>query len=46
MEHRLNNIKSDFYKVFVEGNANGNQITRVFLIITLPLVVICLFTLR
>jgi hypothetical protein len=46
MDHKLNTIKTDFYKVFVDGNANSNQLARVFLMIALPVMVICLFTLR
>ncbi len=46
MDHKLNTIKTDFYKVFVDGNANSKQMARVFLMIALPLMVICLFTLR
>ncbi|HEY2581247.1 MAG TPA: hypothetical protein VGI43_05555 [Mucilaginibacter sp.] len=46
MDHKINAIKTDFYKVFVDGNANGRQLARVFLIIALPLMAICLFTVR
>jgi hypothetical protein len=46
MDHKLKTIKSDFYKVFVDGNASNNQIARVFLIIALPVMVIFMFTIR
>jgi hypothetical protein len=46
MDHKLNTIKADFYKVFVDGNASNNQMARVFLMIALPIMVICMVTLR
>ena len=36
MEHKLNVFKADLYNVFVEGNANGTQIIRVFVMLTIP----------
>jgi hypothetical protein len=36
MYHKLNTFKADFYNVFVEGNANGIQMGRVFLVLIVP----------
>ena len=46
MEHRLNTIKADLYDVFVVGNASSLQIARVFLIIALPVITVCMLGLR
>lgn len=35
---RLNTIKADLYKVFIEGNANNIQIARVFVLVAIPVV--------
>jgi hypothetical protein len=36
MYHKLNTFKADFYNVFVEGNANNIQMSRVFLVLAVP----------
>ena len=36
MEHKLNIIKADLYNVFVQGNADNSQQSRVFVMIALP----------
>ena len=46
MEHRLNTIKADLYDVFVVGTASGLQIARVFLLIALPIIAVCMWGLR
>jgi len=46
MEHKLNTIKADLYNVFVEGNANNIQMARVFLIIALPIMTVCMLAIR
>lgn len=38
METRLNTIKTDLYKVFIEGTANSLQIARVFVLVAVPVV--------
>lgn len=46
MEHRLNTIKADLHDVFVVGNASSLQMARVFLIIALPAITVCMLGLR
>lgn len=46
MERRLNTFKADLYNVFVNGNANSNQMARVFLVLAIPLMVICMISLH
>jgi hypothetical protein len=41
MEHKLNNFKADLYNVFVEGNANGMQLAKVFIVLAIPVMLIC-----
>jgi hypothetical protein len=41
METKLNNFKADLYNVFVEGNASNNQMARVFLILAVPVLLLC-----
>jgi len=36
MEQKLETIKADLYKVFVDGNANNIQIARVFILFAFP----------
>jgi hypothetical protein len=40
MEHKLNTFKSDLYNVFVQGNANGMQMGRVFVMLAVPVMAI------
>ncbi|MDB4923471.1 hypothetical protein [Mucilaginibacter sp.] len=40
MEHKLNTLKNDLQNVFVQGNANGIQMARVFIIMAIPLITI------
>lgn len=40
MYHKLNTFKADLYNVFVEGNANTNQMGRVFLILAIPVMTV------
>jgi hypothetical protein len=42
MEHKLNTFKADLYNVFVEGNANSVQLAKVFVILAVPVMIICL----
>ena len=46
MEYRLNTIKADLYKVFIDGNANNIQIARVFVLFAFPVVSTFFFALR
>jgi hypothetical protein len=46
METKLNNFKADLNNVFVEGNANAIQMARVFVILAVPILVICLTALH
>jgi len=46
MEYRLNTIKADLYKVFVDGNANNIQIARVFVLFAFPVMSAVLLALR
>ncbi|HEY8780580.1 MAG TPA: hypothetical protein VIM16_03105 [Mucilaginibacter sp.] len=46
MEHKLNAFKADFYNVFVKGDANNNQMARVFIILAVPVMIICLIALH
>jgi hypothetical protein len=39
MEHKLNTLKADLYNVFVKGDANNLQITRVFVMLVIPAVI-------
>ncbi len=36
MEHKLNTLKADLYNVFVKGDANNLQMTRVFVMLVIP----------
>jgi hypothetical protein len=42
MEHKLNTFKADLYNVFVEGNANNIQMARVFVVLAVPVMIICM----
>jgi len=46
MEHKLNTFKTDFYNVFVKGDANNLQMARVFIVLAVPVMVICLIALQ
>ncbi len=46
MEHKLNTIKADLHDVFVVGTASGLQMARVFLIIALPIIAVCMWGIR
>ncbi|GAA4338939.1 hypothetical protein GCM10023149_49330 [Mucilaginibacter gynuensis] len=37
MDAKLNTIKADLYNVFVEGNADRQQLARIFLLLFIPL---------
>ena len=36
MKAKLENMKADFYNVFVMGNANNRQMARVYVLLTVP----------
>jgi hypothetical protein len=36
MKAKLENLKADLYNVFVMGNANNMQMTRVYILLTVP----------
>lgn len=36
MKTTLNNIKTDLYHVFVEGNAKSQELARVFVLLAIP----------
>ncbi len=36
MKKNIENIKTDFYKVFVAGNADNHQMLVVYLLLTVP----------
>jgi len=36
MKKSIENIKTDFYKVFVTGNADNHQMLVVYLLLTVP----------
>jgi len=40
MEHKLNTLKTDLYNVFVKGDANNLQMTRVFVVMAIPAMII------
>ena len=40
MKTLVNDIKTDFKRVFVEGNANNHQMLIVYLILTVPSLVV------
>ena len=42
MEHKLNTLKADLYNVFVEGNANSLQMARVFVVLAIPVLLVCM----
>jgi len=46
MEHKLNTIKTDLYNVFVKGDANNNQMARVFIVLAVPVMLICMIALH
>ena len=46
MENKLNIIKADLYNVFVEGNADNRQQSRVFVMIALPVMSIFMSIVR
>lgn len=46
MEHKLNTLKSDLHNVFVEGKANPIEMARVFIMFAIPLITICLISVR
>jgi hypothetical protein len=46
MEHKLNTIKADMYNVFVEGNANSLQMARVFILLAIPVMIVCMLGLH
>jgi hypothetical protein len=46
MEHKLNTLKNDLHNVFVDGNANSIQMARVFMIMAVPVITICMIAMR
>ncbi len=46
MEHKLNTFKTDLHNVFVEGNANSIQMARVFIVMAIPVLTICMIAVR
>ncbi len=46
MEHKLNTLKNDLQNVFVNGNANSIQMARVFMLLAVPLLTICMIAVR
>ncbi|MCR8561687.1 hypothetical protein KXD93_28790 [Mucilaginibacter sp. BJC16-A38] len=46
MEHKLNTLKNDLHNVFVDGNANSLQMARVFMLLAVPLLTICMMAVR
>jgi len=46
MEHKLNTLKNDLQNVFVNGNANGIQMARVFMLMAVPVLTICMIAIR
>ncbi len=42
MEHQLNIFKADLYNVFVKGNATSIQMARIFIVLAIPVMVICM----
>ncbi|MDB5158364.1 MAG: hypothetical protein JWR50_3071 [Mucilaginibacter sp.] len=36
MKTKINNLKKDLYNVFVMGNANNQQMGRVYLLLAIP----------
>jgi hypothetical protein len=46
MEQKLNTVKADFYNVFVTGSANSMQMARVFMVIAIPVMTICMIASR
>jgi hypothetical protein len=46
MEHKLNTFKTDLYNVFVKGDANNNQMARVFIVLAIPVMAICMIGLH
>ncbi len=46
MYHKLNTFKADFYNVFVEGNANNLQMSRVFVVLAIPVMAAIMIGLR
>jgi hypothetical protein len=46
MEHKLNTLKTDLYNVFVKGDANNIQMARVFVVLAIPVMAICMIGLH
>jgi hypothetical protein len=46
MEHKLNTLKSAFRNVFVEGNGSPIEMARVFVMLAVPLITVCLIGAR
>jgi len=46
MVQKLNSFKSDFYNVFVKGDASSMQMARVFIALAIPVMVVFLLGLH
>jgi len=46
MSHKFNTLKTDLNQVFVEGNANGLQMARVFIMFAVPVMSIIIIGLH
>ncbi len=46
MVHKLHVFKTDLHNVFIDGNASNIQMARVFIVLAIPVITICLIALN